>query len=160
MAKRSQPEEKSDPYRGLQKDDYIQVLDTLKELPELLWEYLKSIPDPLPEEDLARLAQHGFIRKIRNLYRLMPAGNTALVRTSVNSEPTALKPADIIFLQSLISLPTVDKIKVLEDREFIRNQGGQFVLTPRGVVAKTELATAEKYTHRLPDVEDEDDAES
>ncbi len=152
MVKRSLPEGKSDPYRGLKKEEYIQVLDGLKQLPKLLWDYLKSMPEPLPEADLTRLAQQGFIRKIRNLYRLMPAGNTALARTSVSGEPSSLKANEIAFLQSLTFLPSVDKIKLLEDRGFIINEVGQFVLTPRGTVAKAEIFTGELYIHRSRDL--------
>ncbi len=161
MVKRSLPEEKSDPYRGLKKEEYIQVLDTLKQLSKSLWDYLKSMPEPLPEANLVRLAQQRLIRKIRNLYRLMPAGNTALARTSVSGEPTSLKPPEIAFLQSLTFLPSVDKIKFLEDRNLITNEGGQFVLTPRGVAARAELSAGEHYVHRsLDSLNDFDENES
>ncbi len=132
-------------------------------MPKLLWDYLKSMPEPLPEADLARLAQQGLLRKIRNLYRLMPAGNTALARTSVSGEPTSLKPTEIAFLQSLTFLPSVDKIKFMEDRGLITNQRGQFVLTPRGVVARAEISAGEHYVRRSRDLVrdlDEDGAEN
>ncbi len=149
MVKKSKPEENSDPYRGLKKEEYIQVLDTLKQLPKLLWNYLKSMPEPMPETDLARLERQGYIRKIRNLYRLTSAGNTALARTSVSGEETSLNAMDITFLQSLTFLPSVDKLQLLEERFLITKTGGQFILTPRGNAAKAEIAAGIDYVKRM-----------
>ncbi len=156
---RSLPEGNSDPFRGLKKEEYIQVLDALKQMPELLWDYLKSMPEPLTEADLTRLAQKGLIRKIRNLYRLMPAGNTALARTRVSGEPTSLKPAEIAYLQSLTFLPSVEKIKYMEERGLITNEGGQFILTPRGIVAKAEISAGQNYIRHSRELVDDLDEE-
>ncbi len=163
MVKRSQLGENGDPYRGLKKEDYIQILDTINHLPKIVWDYLVSIPEPLTESDLAKLAQKRLIRKIHNLYCLMPLGNSALTRSSVNGEPTSLNPVEIAFLQSLFFLPPVDKIKCLEERNLITNQGGQFVLTPRGLAAKTEISAGADYVHRTLDPAnkfDEDDSDA
>jgi DNA-binding PadR family transcriptional regulator len=142
----------SDPYRGLKKEKYIQALNLLRSLPKLLLDYLKSMPEPVSEAELTRLAQQGFIQKIRNLYRLTPSGNTALARTSVNGEKTSLNAMEIAYLQSLTFLPTGDKTRLLEQRDLIYNRGGQFVLTPLGIVAKSEVAASLDSSHRLQDI--------
>ncbi len=121
------------------------------------------MPEPISEAELTGLARKGYIQKIRNLYRLTPAGNTALARTSVSGEPTSLNAMEITYLQSLTFLPTGDKSRILEQKNLVLNQCGQFVLTPLGIVAKSEVAASVDSSHRLQNVlhdldEDELDA--
>jgi len=126
-------------------------------MPKLLWEYLRTLPAPLADNELAKLARQGFIQKIRNVYHLTPTGNTALARTSVAGEQSLLSSGDIAYLQSLTFLPSLENLKILGDATLIANKEGQMVLTLRGLVAKSELSSGAKYSRRLQNSLDSSD---
>ena len=135
-----------DPSKGIKKEDYIQLLNSLRTLPKVLWDFLRTLPEPLSKKELNRLTQKGLIQKIHNEFHLTPKGNFTLTRTNVGEDGGALKALEIAFLQSLTLLPSKDKLKLLEDHSLITNQGGQYILTPLGSIAKTEISAAQEYS--------------
>ncbi|OLS14817.1 MAG: hypothetical protein RBG13Loki_1576 [Promethearchaeota archaeon CR_4] len=136
---------------NLTNEEFYQVLDTLGRMPKLLWEYLSRLPAPLADNELAELIHQGFIQKIHNLYRLTPLGNAALAQASVPGEQGLLSSGEIAYLQSLTFLPSPENLKLLKETALIENSGGQIVLTPRGLIAKAEISSSEKVSHRLLD---------